>query len=145
MLVIFSVVFLIMPLPVQLTARASTSPWPSRLRVSGHALMLMWRYAQTQLVRHVGLQNSGLGGGINDTSAAALDSKAASEFAIPNNPMAEHTTTNIGEGVALDPSPWEGIFCRERGDSGPPLGQINGTSVATLNPKAALGLAIRNK
>ena len=31
-----------------------------------------------------------------------VDSKANSEFAIHNNPMAEHTTTNIGTGFALN-------------------------------------------
>ena len=74
-----------------------------------------------------------------------MDSKAALGFANPNNnPVAEHTTTNIGSGVTLDLSPWEGIFCRGLGNSWTPVGQINVTTTVAFGSKSSLGFATPN-
>jgi len=82
---------------------------------------------------------------IDVTAAVALGSKTALGFTIPKNPMVEHTTTNTGAGVALDPSPWDWILCTRWGNTQPSVVKMNITAVAGLGSKAALGLAIFNK
>jgi len=42
-----------------------------------------------------------------DSTALALDRKAALGLATPVNPTVEHTTININAGVTLDPNPWK--------------------------------------
>jgi len=65
----------------------------------------------------------------------ALESKAASGFAVPKNPTTEHTTINIEAGSALDPIPQDWILCRGCDASQAPVVQINVTAATSLTNK----------
>jgi len=78
-----------------------------------------------------------------NTTAAALESKAALGLPISENPTAENATTDKRVEVMLDPSALERILCG--GGATPGRRWVDAGATVALDPKVALGLAIPNR
>ena len=78
-----------------------------------------------------------------NTTAAALESKAALGLPISENPTAENATTDKRVEDMLDPSALERILCG--GGATPGRRWVVAGATVSLDPKVALGLAIPNR